>query len=361
MHTKGNSTVNTLTSRLTTPTRYWYHWPLNAISLVFKTISLINLKIKSLRPKYYPGAFIISIDNLSFGGTGKTTLVAEIGKHLEQNHIKFAIVMRGYKSQFETKGTKVQPHHNVREVGDEAKIFKTRFPQQDIYVGKNRQNSIESAIADGNKVILLDDGFQSTHVHKNLEIMLFNPRHPFYYLRNFTFFMKQEDFILFYKSPGKYEYKYETNRQPEPGAGAGPICGTYDFELEHFYDSEGNAVDIQDSPTAASILGFSALGDNLRFKQDLSRLETRFKMVDFKAFNDHHTYSEEDIKFLNQRRIELKADYLVCTEKDFIKIKHLNLPNLQQIPLIYAKNSIKFNFGLMSHIIHEICKGERKK
>jgi tetraacyldisaccharide 4'-kinase len=348
MHNKGNSTVNTLTSTLTTPTRHRYRWPLNAVSLVFKTVSLINLKIKSLRQKNYPGVFIISIDNLSFGGTGKTTLAAEIGKHLEQNHFKFAIVMRGYKSRFETEGTKVQPHHDVREVGDEAKIFKTRFPRQDIYVGKNRRNSIETAIADGNKIILLDDGFQTTHVHKNLGIMLFNPRHPFYYLRNFRFLMKREDIVLFYKSPGKK-------------TGAGPICGTYDFEWEHFCDSEGKEVDIGDSPTAVSIVGFSALGDNLRFKRDLSRLGTGFKMADFKAFNDHHTYSEADIKFLDQRRIELNADYLVCTEKDFIKIKHLNLPDLPQIPLIYAKNSIKFNFDLMSYLIHEICKEERKK
>jgi tetraacyldisaccharide 4'-kinase len=348
MYTKGNSTVNTLTSTLTASTQHWYHWPLNAVSLIFKTVSLINLKIKSIRQKNYPGAFIISIDNLSFGGTGKTTLVEEIGKHLEHHHIKFAIVLRGYKSQFETKGTKVQPYHNVREVGDEAKIFKIHFPQQDIYVGKNRCNSIENAIADGNKIILLDDGFQTTHVHKNLKIMLFNPRHPFYYLRNFTFLMKQEDIILFYQSMDK-----KTNTTP--------ICGTYDFELEYLYDTQGKVVDIRDSSTAISIFGFSALGDNLRFKHDLSRLESTLKMKDFKAFNDHHTYSEEDIKLLNQRRIELKADYLVCTEKDFIKIEHLNLPNFPQIPLIYAKNSIKFNFELMSYIIHEICKGERKK
>jgi tetraacyldisaccharide-1-P 4'-kinase len=83
-------------------------------------------------------------------------------------------------------------------------------------------------------------------------------------------------------------------------------------------------------------------------------------MADFKAFNDHHTYSEKDINFLDQRRIELNADYLVCTEKDFIKIKYLNLPNLPQIPLIYAKNSIKFNFDLMSYIIQEYAKEKEK-
>jgi tetraacyldisaccharide 4'-kinase len=319
---------------------------LNALSVIYKTVSLILLKLKSLNQKHYPEVFIISVDNLSFGGTGKTTLVTEIARHLEKNHIKFAIVMRGYKSQFENKGIKVQPHHNAREVGDEANLFRTRFPGQDIYVGKNRRRSIGHAIRDKNKIILLDDGFQTTNVYKDFKIMLVNPRHPFYYLRNFKFLMNQEDVLLFYKTPAKSK----CDKYWQPG---GPVCGTYDFDLEHFYDAEGKEADSR--VFSASIVGFSALGDNWRFRGDLSRFQG-VQLVDFHGFRDHHAYSEEEINALNRRRIALKADYLVCTEKDFIKIKYLDLLNFRQIPLIYVRNSIKFNVDLIGHIMMKYAK-----
>lgn len=317
MYIKGNSSIHKLAVFL-----------LNGISIIFKTLSFINLKRKSLRVRKYP-ALIISVDNLSFGGTGKTTLVTEIGKHLEQEKIPFAVVTRGYKSTFEHRGTKVQPHHRVSDIGDEAMLFKTRFPHRDIYVGKNRQQSIKSALRDGNKIILLDDGFQSTHIHRDIKILLFNPQHPYYYLRNFKFLMKKEDFIFFYKSLPEETKKFKP-----------AVCGTYDFETQQFCDTQGKPVDI----SHASLVGFSALGDNLRFKNDLSS----FNLVEFKGYNDHHNYSSEEIKSLNKRRMEKKADYLACTEKDYMKLSFINLEN---IPLIYAQNSIKLNTDLIGTIL----------
>lgn len=318
MYIKGNSPIHRLIT-----------WLLNAASIIFKILSLINLKRKSLRQTKYPEALIVSIDNLSFGGTGKTTLTIKIGKYLESRNIKFAVVTRGYKSTSEAEGAVVQPHHDVKRVGDEAKLFKHRFPHQDIYVGKNRKGSIKKAIANANKIILLDDGFQTTNIYKDIKIMLFNPGHPYYYLRNFKFLMKKENYVFFYQTTGPYPL----NRSGEP------ICGSYDFEREGFCNPEGKSIDIRN----VSIFGFSALGDNLRFKQDLSA----FQLKDFKGYKDHHAYTEADIHRLNQQRIQKNADYLVCTEKDFMKIKHFNLT---KIPLIYAQNSIKFNFDLMDCI-----------
>jgi tetraacyldisaccharide-1-P 4'-kinase len=71
MHFRSNSTFY----RLSLPA-------LNLASLLFKTISLVNLTIKSLRQAHFPELFIISVDNLSFGGTGKTPLVIAFGQAL---------------------------------------------------------------------------------------------------------------------------------------------------------------------------------------------------------------------------------------------------------------------------------------
>lgn len=308
------------------PIPRWYShlriYFLNAVSVLFKSLSLVNLKLKSLRQKKYPDALIVSIDNLSFGGTGKTPLVVEIGKKLEEKNIPFAIVTRGYKSKYEGSGTNVSPQHRFDEVGDEAVLFKKKFPDRDIYVGKDRGRSIAAACSDGNKIILLDDGFQSTHIDRDIKIMLLNPLHPYYYLRNFKFLVKEEDFVLYYS--------------PEPLPGK----NTYFFESGCFHDSAGKAVTIG----RATLFGFSALGDNQRFQKDLSA----FNLVEFKAFKDHHAYTTEEIQHLDNVRKDRGIDYLVCTEKDFVKLTCINLAH---IPLIYFQNSIKLSFNLTDRLL----------
>lgn len=325
MYIKGNSALSKIIVFL-----------LNGVSILFKSISLLNLKRKSLRPAKFP-ALVISVDNLSFGGAGKTTLVTEIGKKLEQKNMGFAVVTRGYKAKLEHRGVKVESHHNVNDVGDEAMLYKhrfrSRFSNQDVYVGKNRRRSIEDAVRDGHKIILLDDGFQSTHILKDIKIMLFNPRHPYYYLRNFKWLMKKEDFIYFYRELPlpQAEEKFSP-----------AVCGVYDFEILHFRTAGGTTL-VLDGIRRAALMGFSALGDNERFKNDLAA----FNLVEFVPFNDHHTYTEKEIRSLNARRIEKKAVYLVCTEKDYIKLTGINMDD---IPLIYAENSIKLSPNLMDYV-----------
>jgi tetraacyldisaccharide 4'-kinase len=322
MYIKGNSTPGRLKIAC-----------LNAVSLLFKSVSLVNLFLKFLRRKAYPDAFIISVDNLSFGGTGKTSLVLAIGRFLQDRGLRFAIVTRGYRSSLEkrNRSTKVRRDHSIEEVGDEARLFIRHFPDKDIYVGKNRKDSLEQAVRDGNTFILLDDGFQSCHVYKNFKIMLINPAHPYYYLRNFKWLMKREDIVLFYKNAPAHGR--------EAAVTGGVAYGTYEFKQEGFCNARGSAVTIEKERLA----GFSALGDNLRFKQDLEH----FQLAGFKGYSDHYSFSQQDMESLERWRKELDADYLVCTEKDFIKIMTLNLRN---IPFIYARNRIQFNIDLMSRL-----------
>ncbi len=281
---------------------------------------------------------IVSVDNLSFGGTGKTSLVIEIGKALQKPGIKFAVVTRGYQSQYEKRGVRVSAHHHVQEVGDEAVILKRHFPDQDIFVGRNRGESINRAIENRNRVVILDDGLQSSDIFKDIKIMLYNPEHPYYYLRNFKFLMKNEDYLLVYHHP---RHPGSKDRSPDTTNSASPAVGTYHFELENFRDAGDMVVD----PGKARLFGFSALGDNLRFKNDLSS----FNLVGFKGYRDHYNFTDKEIESLNRQRIECQADFLVCTEKDFVKLKDLNLGHL---PLIYAQNSIKFSLDLTRNILN---------
>src|SRR5512137_1627926 len=86
---------------------------LNFVSISFKTLSLAGMGLRSLRRIRFPQAYIVSVDNLSFGGTGKTPLIIALGKFLEERSIRFAVITRGYKSKLEKKGASVSADHRV--------------------------------------------------------------------------------------------------------------------------------------------------------------------------------------------------------------------------------------------------------
>ena len=319
---------------------------LNLVSILFKCFSLLTLSLRSLGKKAYSEAFIISVDNLSFGGTGKTTLVNEICQALNRKKLKFAIVSRGYRSGYEKTGARVTPEHRVSEVGDEAILLRNNFPHQHIYIGKNRHESIKKALDNDRNIIILDDGFQSTGIRKNLKIMLINPSHPYYYLRNFKWLSRREDIVLHLAGESEFQNPPEEEpRGPLKRKKNHPLRGYYAFSFLKFHQASGRETDIGN----ATLLGFSALGDNQRFRDDLSR----FNLKVFRPFPDHHGYNQGDLVRLNTLRKKNRIDYLVCTEKDFIKLSELNLIG---IPLINAKNSIKFSFNLNELIWEHVKK-----
>lgn len=82
------------------------------------------------------------------------------------------------------------------------------------------------------------------------------------------------------------------------------------------------------------VVAFSAVGDNARFKNDLTNLN----VVKFFSFPDHHSLDENEIREIEDFRVSNSCKYIICTEKDFIK---LDSEISHSLPLIYIKNRIK--------------------
>jgi tetraacyldisaccharide 4'-kinase len=273
------------------------------------------------------------VDNLSFGGTGKTPMVMAIGQALEKKSAPFAIISRGYRSGHEKKGSLVESTQTVEEVGDEAWLLKRYFPDRDVIIGRNRLQSIATAAARKNRIVILDDGLQTSQVKKDFSIMLINPNQPYFYLRNFKFMARHETLVLYYQ------------QREQKGEATPP--GTYDFNRIDFLDWRNHQVDIG----AAKIIAFSALGDNERFKNDMGH----YNLAAFRGFSDHHAFSMTDMQNLENLRRENGAIWMVCSEKDFGKInKFLNAA----IPLIYVRNKIELSGDAIEQILkHATEKG----
>jgi len=306
---------------------------LNPLSLPFKAVAFLDLKRKAMRAVSFPDRFIISVDSLSFGGAGKTPLVMAIGKALEARGARFAVISRGYRSRFEKKGVRVEITHACEDVGDEPLLLKGCFPGQDVFIGRDRLRSIAAAAARNDRILILDDGFQSSHIRKDYSIMLVNPGHPYFYLRHFRFLARRADRVLTYRPAG-----------PGPATDAGD---TYDFAISKFLDPGGREQEIGADP----IVAFSALGDNERFAADMRR----YRLAAFRGFADHHAFATADIEALERWRREKGAAWMVCTEKDFCKIKKILRPD---IPLLYSRNEIKLPGDAIGQIIkHAAEKG----
>ncbi len=322
MHGRGDKKINKLIVLF-----------LNAVSLIFKSVSFVVLKIKSLRKTEFEKIKIISVDNLAFGGTGKTPLVIEIGKILNDAGIKFSIVMRGYGSKNTNKSSLSKGDDTWEKIGDEAVIYLKEFPETDIFIGSDRKMSINQSIKRGNEVVVLDDGFQSSGIKKDIKIMLINEEQPYYYLRNFKFMAESEDVVLYTNnSISEKDSKKKVKN---------PIKGIYSFDLAGFLDPNGKLIEPGNTP----MYGFSALGDNKRFKKDLKE----FNLKGFWGFRDHYVFENRDLELLKEKMNSVGAKMLVCTHKDFVKIRGLIVG--VQFPLIYVKNRIKFDFDLKSYIL----------
>lgn len=304
---------------------------LDPLSILYKAAAYADWWRKRRRQRPFPGLFIISCDGLAFGGSGKTPLVMAVGKALESRGARFAVVSRGYRSRAEKRGIRVEITHGSEEVGDEPLLLKSRFPDRDVFVGADRLGSIAAAAARGNRIILLDDGFQSSHVRKDLSILLINPADPYYFLRHFRFQSRRADRVLTYRQ----------------GAEGQPAPGTYHFHISGFLNASGRPVEMG----GAAVVAFSALGDNERFAADMRR----WRLAAFRPFPDHHAYRAEDLRSLESLRRDAGAAWLVCTEKDFLKLRGLLAPDL---PLLYARNEIQLPQDVIEQVMqHAAEKG----
>src|SRR3954465_1011269 len=114
---------------------------------------------------------VVSVGNISVGGTGKTPFIIYLGQQLQQRGIKFDVLSRGYGR--ETKGTRVVDlAGSAREYGDEPLLI-ARTLGVPVIVGESRYHA--GLVAEqkfGSQLHLLDDGFQHRQLHRDLDVVL---------------------------------------------------------------------------------------------------------------------------------------------------------------------------------------------
>lgn len=301
--------------------------------------ALFLLDQKFTKKKKLPGAFVISVGNLSMGGTGKTPFSIFLAKliHKKFPDQKIIILSRGYNAKGSLRGHRIGPHSTPMEAGDEPLLLKKHLPFAEVWIGKDRYSSYihfrEELRMRENSIVILDDGFQHHVLERDVDLVLLDSSKiskerfliPAGNLREPISSLIRADQIIF----SKYESSIEKIVQNIQNKFSKEILR---FSLEPDKLLSPNLQ--SDSPKILSgkkVYAFTGIGNPEVFFSMIRKFEPL--KLETRAFRDHHSYTIEDENVLNL--IAKNFDFLVCTEKDLVKIS--NPPNQLRILLLKSK------------------------
>ena len=306
---------------------------------------------------------VVSIGNITLGGTGKTPMSVYMARLIHGFGCRVAIVSRGYKGSAEKNGGVVSDGQALlmdpSSAGDEPFLMAQQLLPLGIpvIVGRDRVRAGQRAVQRyQTEVIVLDDGFQHLRLARDLDIVLLDAQQPFgngYLvprgtLREPLSSLSRADACLLTRCPRaaiakRFAGHSQTIRSPTGDDRRRPVFAAAHapfisecFSAKH---SDGWAAKIQMKEwRGCPVFAFSGLARNDTFQKMLC--EMGFDLRGYTAFDDHHDYSRDDILAIAQRADRKGANLLVTTEKDRVKLADTWFRNM---PLLVV--GVKMDLG----------------
>lgn len=289
---------------------------------------------------------LISVGNISAGGTGKTPHVEYLIRLLK-NSPKKAILSRGYGRK--TKGfLSVQASSKADMVGDEPLQYAQKFHDVEVAVQEDRVKGIQKLRKEGAELLILDDAFQHRWVNPGLNILLTTYSNlyiddfllPIGKLREGKLSALRADIVVVTKSP-KALLPVDKKRLVEQIAPwpHQQLCFSY-FDYSHpihLFNGEEVPLGEQQILLLTGIANAQPIKDYLMGKVELvSHLE----------FKDHHPYSKKDVKKIKEEWEEVKSSkkLLLTTEKDAVRLREFE-EELKDVPICYLPVEVRFHEG----------------
>lgn len=270
------------------------------------------------------GVPVISVGNITTGGTGKTPFVEYLVRYFIHRNKKVAVLSRGYKRI--TKGMIIvsdgrSAQRNVEMSGDEAYQVARKFPQSIVIVDEDRARAAVYAIEKfGVDVIILDDGFQHRSLHRDVDIVMIDGgqslrkmnmlpagmrREPLRSLDRataivFSGFSNYENFI------GEIKRKFSIP------------CMKVKFNPTGAHKFIDDGLIPLASLNGKNCIAFCGIGNPNSFITTLKELN--LQILDCKVYPDHHKFSIEELTEIKNKFDEVKVDFIITTEKDAVRI-----------------------------------------
>ncbi len=276
---------------------------------------------------------VISVGNLTVGGTGKTPLVGFLAQILKKAGYQPVILSRGYKRSYKSAVLLVSDDREVlcgpEECGDEPYLLARKLEGVPVVVGNSRYQAgrlLEDRYP--NLIYVLDDGYQHIQLKRNLNILILDATDPFGghhllpagRLRESTQALARADAIVITRShiPSETEDLEEHIRRWSPRV---PIS-YFHHDVTALYDARtGTRFQARDF-LGSSVIALAAIGSPHVFLHDLEHYQ--MKISDQFMFRDHHPFSQPELDRVLKRLEEVQARAVVTTEKDAVRLQELD-------------------------------------
>lgn len=279
------------------------------------------------------GVPVVSVGNLTLGGTGKTPLVEWLARKLGESQTRVAIVSRGYGSE-------------QGKANDEALELELALPGVPHIQNPDRVAAAKIAVAEhAAQLILLDDGFQHRRLQRDLDIVLLDATEPFGFdhvfprgtLREPVAGLARADVVIL--SRADLLTVSERNAIHARVARLAPQATWCEVRhrLSALINGDGHHVELN-MLAGKRAAAFCGIGNPAGFRHTIDTLDC--EIIRWREFPDHHNYTQEDTTSLS--KWGQGADVLLTTRKDLVKLR---VPTLGGIALWGVGVEIEFLTG----------------
>ncbi len=277
---------------------------------------------------------VVSVGNLTVGGTGKTPAVELVARWLVDDGRRVVVVSRGYGRR---AGAPVElvsdgggPRLPAERAGDEPSLLARRLPGVGIVVGADRLAAGRWAVANLRPdVVLLDDGFQQRRLLKDVEIVCLDAGAPWGpgglfprgTLREPPSALARAHLVIGTRASGRVDL---AALLAEIGRHAGPrSCLAADYAVDAVEDLGSGSLRPPAALRGRAVLAFAGIAAPERLADTLAAHGASVR--DLVAFPDHYSYGARDLLAIAQRARAVGADVLVTTEKDAVRLRGAGL------------------------------------
>jgi len=355
-----------------------------ALSGVFRGIVQIRLwgYRSGWRSQHHLGTQVVSIGNITVGGTGKTPVVELLAKSLRDRGRRVAILSRGYKSKKldepqrwkDKKGQSIPSELMPKVVstgsallldskfaGDEPFMLARNLDGVAVVVDKNRVKSGHFAISQLDvDTLLLDDGMQYLDLAHSIDVVLVDAGSPFGTeallprgtLREPPKNLRRASYILITKCSGESNEALISRIRRYNKTAAIIECTHGPIYLEDVFSRERHPLEFLKEKWVGAI---SAIAVPEAFEGSLEKLGARVEIC--RRFSDHYRFSRKEVEKFMQRCVERDMEMIVTTEKDAVRFPR---PASIDVPIYFLRIEVKILKGqeIWDELIGRICNPE---
>ncbi len=355
----------------------WFLWGLSRIF-----VRIVQARLWLYRNRFFqersPGCLVISIGNLTVGGTGKTPVVEKFARTLQDHGRRVAILSRGYKSKNPPLFRRLQRKwlgmerrksrivHDGKKLlldsrfaGDEPFMLARSLKDVIVIVDKNRVRAALHAVRELQcDTLLLDDGMQYRPLKHRLEICLIDRQAPFGNehllprgtLREPPENLRRASYIFITKSDGADNTELVARIRGYNRTAEIIECSHQPLYLQNLYTGERQPLAWLQGKYIGAISGIARPES---FEEKLTALGANLEIT--KRFADHHRFTERELGDFIARCVRRDLDCIVTTEKDSVRFPYRDPGN--EVPIYFLRVEIDILTGHESwdSLVNRIC------